>query len=170
MGDLLQGFMGDFPPGSRVRLTREGAQRLKLNEQAKKVAVFSGGAALAATMFFDGGIGVGIFGTAIGVSEGALVAITTLLSAAVAALSVDRIQQMEGKVVTERVSKAKIFSTVLLPGIAFSFGLLGMLRGQSPASAFLVIDVDWQFRDAETGELHFLRRSHLAHHLTPSMS
>ena len=157
--------MGEFPLGSRVRLTPEGAQRLKLNEQAKRVTVFSGGAALAATMFFDGGIGVGIFGTAIALSEASLVAIATLLSAVVAALSVDRIQQMEGKVVLERVSKAKIAATILVPTIASGFGLLGILRGQTPPSLFSVTDVDWQFRDAESGKMLYLRRSHLSRHL-----
>lgn len=157
--------MAAFEPGSKVRLTPEGARRLKLNEQSKRAAVFSGGVVLATSMFFDGGIGIGIFGTAIGVSEGTLVAIASLLSAVVAALSVDKIQQMEGVVVMERVSKVKVATTVLLPSFATAFGLMGMIRGQSPASLFTIIDVDWQFKDAETGKMHYLRRSHLGHHL-----
>ena len=157
--------MVEFQPGSKVRLTSEGARRLKHNEQAKRAALFSGVAVLATSICFDGGIGIGAFGTAIGVSEGTLVGIASLLSAVVAALSVEKIQQMEGVVVIERVSKAKVTTTVIFPSLASAFGLMGMLRGQNAASLFTIIDVDWRFKDAETGKMHYLRRSHLGHHL-----
>jgi hypothetical protein len=163
--------MEQLLPGTKVFLTPEGARRLKQNEQARKAAVIGGGAAIAASMFFDGGIGIGIFGTAVGASEGALVAITAVLSGVVAALSVDRIQQMEGKVVRDRFSKAKIGTAVLFPSFIplFAFSRSSM-RGLDPKRLLTVIDVDWQFRDAESGEMHLLRRSHLPHHLMPRIN
>jgi hypothetical protein len=156
-----------LPPGTKVRLTPEGAERLKRNEQTRKAAVFGGAAAIAASMFFDGGVGIGIFGTAVSASEGALVTITALLSGVVAALSVDRIQQMEGKVVNERISKFKSGTAAFVPGAIplFIFTRIATGRGLDAKGLLTVIDVDWQFKDSESGRMHYLRRSHLPQHL-----